>query len=94
MDLKILRQYKPQILEIAKECAIENIRVFGSVARGEATEDSDIDLLVHVLPEAGLKIGRFQWKLEALLACKIDIVPDSSLHWYIRERVLQEALPL
>jgi predicted nucleotidyltransferase len=94
MDLETLRQYKPQILEIAKQCSIDNIRVFGSVARGNAHAHSDIDFLVHVQPETGLKLGRFHWQLEELLVCNVDVVPDNSVHWYIRERVFQEAIPL
>lgn len=95
MNLDILRRdYKTQILTIAHKCHVGNIRVFGSVARGDEREDSDIDFLVHVEPEAGFSIGGLYWQLEELLGCKVDIVPDSSIHWAVRERILKEAVPL
>lgn len=95
MNLETLRQtYKEQIIALAKNCHVGNIRVFGSVARGDAREDSDVDFLVHIEPNAGFSLGRLYWQLEELLGCKVDIVPDSSIHWTIRERILKEAVPL
>lgn len=95
MNLELLRsKYKKQIIDIANECHVNNIRVFGSVARGDAQENSDVDFLVHLEPEAGFSIGGLYWQLEALLGCKVDIVPDNSIHWAIRERILNEAVPL
>jgi predicted nucleotidyltransferase len=95
MNLEILRQkYKKQIMAIAKNCHVGDIRVFGSVARGDARDDSDVDFLVHVEPEAGFSVGGLYWQLEELLGCKVDIVPDSSIHWAIRDRILKEAVPL
>jgi len=71
-----------------------NIRVFGSVARGNAKEDSDIDFLFHPEPGAGFSIGGFYWQLEELLGCKVDVIPDTCIHWAIRSRILNEAMPL
>jgi predicted nucleotidyltransferase len=71
------------------------VRVFGSVARGEADEKSDIDLLVDLekgrslLDLAGLLVD-----LEELLGCKVDVVPEDSLRERIRGRVLKEAVAL
>lgn len=96
MDLITLQQeYREQILSIAEMCNSENIRIFGSVVRGEQREDSDIDFLVHMKPNSGLfDIGGLQWRLEELLQCKVDVVPDTCLHPRIRDRVLKEAVPL
>jgi predicted nucleotidyltransferase len=95
MNLKTLRtKYKREILVIAELCHAENVRVFGSVARNEATVDSDIDFLVHMQPGSGFSLGGLQWRLEALLKQKVDIVPDTSIHHSIREKILSEAVPL
>lgn len=67
MDLNLLRtKYKTQILEIAEEWNVENIRVFGSVVRGEATKKSDVDFIVHMKPNSGLKFLRLQFLEEAV----------------------------
>lgn len=95
MNLETLRkQYKKQIMAIAKKCHVSHIRVCGSVARGDAHKNSDIDFVVHIEPGAGFSIGGLYWKLEKLLGCKVDIIPDTSIHWTIRERILKEAVPL
>jgi uncharacterized protein len=96
MDIEeTLRDKRNEILEIAKRHGASDVRVFGSVARGAARADSDVDLLVR--PEsktspwfpAGLVLD-----LEALLGRKVDVVTERGLHWYIRDRVLAEAVPL
>lgn len=95
MDLMTLqRDYKKEILKIAEICHADNIRIFGSLARGEQGEESDIDFLVHMKPNSGFGIGGMQWRLEELLKCKIDVVPDSSLNPMLKERILKEAVPL
>lgn len=71
---------------------LENIRIFGSVLRGEEREDSDIDILFDFTPDANLLdwVG-FQQDLEEELGKKIDAVPAKSLHWYIKDKILNEA---
>ena len=92
---ELLEDKRDEILRIAARHGARNVRVFGSVARGEAEEDSDIDLLVEVGPDhtpyfpGGLLVD-----LEDLLERKVDIVTEGGLHWYIKERVLKEAVPL
>lgn len=89
MDLITLRKkYKSKILKIARLCHAENVRVFGSVARNEATDASDIDFLVHMQPGSGFAIGGMQWRLEELLQQKVDVVPDTSLHRAICDKIL------
>ena len=78
---EIVRGKREEILRAAAKRGAYNVRVFGSVARGEAGR-SLLDL-------AGL-----MGDLEDLLGRKIDLVDDGGLHWYIRDRVLQEAVPL
>jgi predicted nucleotidyltransferase len=90
-----LKAKRNEILAIAKKHGVRNIRIFGSVARAEGTEASDVDLLVetglHTSPwfPAGLIFD-----LEELLGCKVDVVTEGALHWYIREKILKEAVPL
>ncbi|NHC34804.1 nucleotidyltransferase family protein [Scytonema millei] len=72
-----------------------NVRVFGSVARGEALENSDIDLLINVAENHSRWFpGDLLADLEDLLGYKVDIVIENGLHQLIREQVLQEAVPL
>lgn len=90
-----LRARRREVLDIATRHGARNVRMFGSVVRGEAGHESDIDLLVDVGPDhspwfpAGLEADR-----EALLGRPVDVVTEDALHWYIRERVLAEAVPL
>jgi uncharacterized protein len=85
---------RAEILRLAQVHGARNIRVFGSVARAENRDDSDVDLLVEfdqgksLLDLIGLKLD-----LESLLGAKVDVVTPNSLR-YIRNRVLAEALPL
>lgn len=94
--LPVLRERREEILRVAAQHGAYNVRVFGSVARGEADEQSDIDFLVDYSLErispwfpAGLVLD-----LEKLLARKIDVATESSLKDRIRDRILQEAIPL
>ncbi len=82
-------------MRVAARHGARNVRLFGSVARGEAGEKSDIDLLVEfepgrsLLDHAGLMV-----ELEELLGRKVDVVSEQSLYWLIRRRILKEARPL
>ena len=83
------------ILQAATERGAYNVRVFGSVARGEANSESDIDFLVDLGPNRSLfDLGGLLADLEDLLGCRVDVVTEQGLHWYIRDRVLAEAQPL
>ncbi len=96
MDIiDLLRTRRKDILQIAARHGAFNVRVFGSAARGAAGEKSDIDLLVDVGPgRTPFFPGGLLVDLEELLGCKVDVVTEEGLHWYIRERVLKEAIPL
>ncbi|MDI1232126.1 MAG: nucleotidyltransferase family protein [Methylobacter sp.] len=92
---EILQQQKACILDIAEHYHAVNIRVFGSVIRGEEREDSDIDLLVDFLPGTTLldQVGLID-ALSTALGRKVDIVSERALNKHLRQRVLQEAIPL
>lgn len=92
---KLLQTRRDDILRIAAQHGASNVRVFGSASRGEAGPQSDIDLLVSFDVDRTLfdHVGLIQ-DLEDLLGHKVDVVTEDSLHWYIRERVLKEAVAL
>lgn len=86
---------KEKILEIADRYGAYNVRVFGSVARGEAHPDSDIDILVDMEPGRSLfDLGGLLFDLQQLLGVDVDVVTENGLRSRIRERVLNEAVPL
>lgn len=95
-SLNLLREKRADILAIAQKHGAKNVRIFGSVARGEADEDSDIDFLIDYDLEkitpwfpAGLLLD-----LEDLLQCKVDVATVDMLKARIKDRVLSEAIPL
>ena len=76
-------------------CHAPNIRVFGSVARGEATELSDIDFLIDVTPEQSvLDLIRLSQTLSDLLGCKVDVAQSTALNPLIRDEVIKDAIVL
>jgi predicted nucleotidyltransferase len=96
MDInELLRAKREDILRTAARHGASNVRVFGSVARGEAGPSSDIDFLVELAPDRSLldQVALLQ-DLEDLLGRRVDVVEPEGLHWYIRDRVLKEAVPL
>jgi predicted nucleotidyltransferase len=83
------------ILNIAAQHGAKRVRVFGSVARGEARPDSDVDFLVDLEPGRSLfDLGGLLMELQDLLGRKVDVVTKDGLHWYIRDQVLKEAISL
>jgi predicted nucleotidyltransferase len=96
MDVvKSLKDKRNEILQIAASYGARNVRVFGSVARGEAGPESDIDFLVELEPGRSLfDLGGLLMDLQELLACKVDVVTEKGLRERIRRRVLREAVPL
>jgi predicted nucleotidyltransferase len=97
MNLERLRSFKPQIQDLARQYKIDpdSIRVFGSVARGEETEDSDVDFLVRTLPGCGLfRLGGFYGSLKNLLQLQVDVVTEGGLSPYIGPSILASAQPL
>lgn len=91
----LLNHKRDEILTIAARYGARNVRVFGSMARGEARPGSDIDLLVDLEPGRSLldHVGLWQ-DLEELLGCRVDVVVEGGISPYLEERVLAEAKPL
>jgi predicted nucleotidyltransferase len=93
--MELLKSKREDIRRIAAKHGAQNLRVFGSIARGDARPDSDIDLLIEKGPTtsswfpAGLIL-----ELEEMLGRKVEIVTEKALDPYIRDRVLSEAVPL
>ena len=86
---------REEILCITAKYGARNVRLFGSRARGDARADSDVDLLVDMPAGSSLPdVGRLIMDLQDLLGYKVDVVEPEGLHWYIRDRVLKEAVPL
>jgi predicted nucleotidyltransferase len=95
MTLETLRTLRKEILFLAERYKAEDIRIFGSVARGEACETSDVDMLVHFRPDASLfdLIG-LQQDTADLIHTKVDIVSDEALSPYLAKRIMAEAILL
>ena len=92
---ELLKNKRAEIFRIATQHGARNVRIFGSVARGEARPDSDVDFLVDM--EEGrslLDLGGLLMDLQDLLHCKVDVVTEKGLRERIRNRVLREAVPL
>jgi predicted nucleotidyltransferase len=90
-----LNEKRVEVLRGAARHGAHNVRMIGSVARGDARPDSDLDLLVELdggrslLDHAALMV-----ELEALLGCKVDVATEQGLRPRVRDRVLAEAVPL
>ena len=93
--LEALRVRRAEIDRVAAGHGARNVRVFGSVARHEANEQSDIDLLVDTTEQTSpwFPVGLIQ-ELEELLGRKVDIVTEKGVYWLLRRRILKEAKPL
>lgn len=94
-QLSLLKQKRARVLEIATHYGAYNVRVFGSVARGEADAQSDIDILVSLEPGRSLMdLGGLLYDLRKLMGVEVDVVTENGLRARIREQVLHEAIPL
>ena len=94
-EFQSIQKKRGKIISIVNRHGLRNIRIFGSVARGEETPLSDIDFLVDI--DKGCTIFDLSGanvQLQALLGRKVDIVTENGLHWYLRDKILREARPL
>jgi len=95
MSLEALHDYRLVIVNLAAQYGAYNVRVFGSVARGEADLDSDVDFLVDLeMGRSLLDLGGLLMDLQELLGCRVDVVTEKGLRQRIRDRVLREAVTL
>lgn len=94
-EFNALQKRRDEILEVAREHGIVKVHVFGSIARGEDTPQSDIDFLVEL--EKGrtlLDLGGALIKLQEMLGRRVDIVTERGLHWYLHDKIMKEVRPL
>ncbi len=92
---KLIQNKREDIIRLSALHGASNIRIFGSVSRGEESLESDIDFLVEL--EKGrslLDISGLTLDLQQLLGRKVDVLTEKSLHWYIRDKILKEARQL
>lgn len=92
---ELVKEKRADILALAAKHGARNVRVFGSVARGDADQQSDIDFLVQMEPGRSLlDLGGLQYDLEQLLGCRVDVVTEQGLKARLREEILSEAVTL
>lgn len=90
-----IRDKRDQILEIAARHGARNVRVFGSVARGQDTDRSDLDLLVDLDADRSLwDLGEFVEDVRDVLDCEVQAVTSDGLHRMLADRILREAVAL
>jgi predicted nucleotidyltransferase len=95
VSLATVRRHRGAILRIAAKRGVRNVRVFGSVARGEATDFSDVDLLVDLEPgKSLLDLGAFQVDVQDLLAHRVDVVTTAGLRGRVGDHAADDVLPL
>jgi len=95
MGLEEIKKRREEILALASKYGAYNVRIFGSVARGESDANSDVDFLVNM--ETGrslLDLGGLLYDLQELLGCNVDVITPAGLRARIRERVIKEAVSL
>ncbi|MEN8264397.1 MAG: nucleotidyltransferase family protein [Nitrospirota bacterium] len=91
----IIKNRREEVINIARKYGAKNVRVFGSMARGEESADSDLDIIVEMEHGSSLlDIIAIKQDIEELLGRKVDVVTEASISPYIRDAVLKEAVNL
>lgn len=91
----LLESHRDELIALARRRGVTAIRVFGSMSRGDADEDSDVDLLVTLSPgTSALALGGLLMDAKELLGRRVDVVTEASLHPALRERILADAVAL
>jgi len=91
----LIESHRQALKNLVAHHGLSNARVFGSMARGDAEESSDVDLLVDLPPGvSGLALGALLMDAQEMLGRRVDIATEAALHPMLRERVLDEAQPL
>ena len=91
----LIETHRHRLIELARQRGIGNLRVFGSMARGDDDADSDVDLLVTLPPGASaLALGGLLMDAQDLLGRRVDVVTEPALHPALRERVLASCIAL
>ena len=92
---KKLRKHRSEVIKIAKSHGARDLKVFGSVVTGKEHEGSDIDLLATFDPGVDLfDMAQLELSLSEVLGVEVDVIPENSLRTFLRDRVLEEAVPL
>jgi len=92
---ELLKEKREEILQLAARYGASNVRIFGSVARGQAGPESDIDFLIDLEPGRTLfDLGGFLYELRELLGIPVDVVPEKGVRENVRSNVIREAVPL
>ncbi|WP_273225710.1 nucleotidyltransferase family protein [Geosporobacter ferrireducens] len=95
MKNKLIEEKRKDIIRLALNRGAKTIRIFGSVARGEDNDKSDIDFLVSFEEERSLfDLIALKNDLEDLLERPVDVVTENALHWNIREQVMREVVEI
>ena len=90
-----IERHRAELVAIARRRGMTDIRVFGSMSRGEANDNSDVDLLVTLAPgTSALALGGLLLDAQELLGRRVDVVTEPSLHPALRDRVLSDAVLL
>jgi uncharacterized protein len=91
----LIESHRAELLALARRRGVTGIRVFGSMSRGDGSDDSDVDLLVTLAPgTSALALGGLLLDAQELLGRRVDVVTEASLHPALRERVVASAVPL
>lgn len=94
-NAKDIQRHRPEIDRLAESFGVTSIKLFGSVARGEATPSSDVDLLVRMSPGRSLlDLVGFEQGVSDLLGCPVDVVAEGGIHPLIEPQIRSEARPL
>ena len=95
MNILDMNDKRERVIRIAAKHGARNVRIFGSVARGEGDPSSDLDLLVDLDPGRSLfDLGGLLMDLQEFLDCRVDVITERGLRPRLREQVLREAIPL
>ncbi len=91
----LLQAHREELLALVRQYGVGGLLVFGSMARGDAGPQSDVDLLIdNATKLSGFQLGAFQMDAQDILGRKVDLVTRNALHPMIRERILKEAVPI
>ena len=91
----LIENNRAEILALAARHGVRNVRVFGSMARGDADDTSDVDLLVSLPSDkTGLALGALLMDVQDLLGRRVEVITERGLHPALRDRILREARPL
>lgn len=91
----LIEAHRTELLALASRRGVTGVRVFGSMSRGDASDDSDVDLLVTLTPgTSALALGGLLLDAQELLGRRVDVVTEASLHPALREQVVASSVPL